>query len=109
MTKKLGETFTIITFDEQLYCKAKMLQWDKKDSCKDFIFMLGGFHIQKNFSKVIGEYMASSGFPDIWIECGVLGETQLHGNVMKGKTWNRVIRAHKLTLEALWTILFSHF
>ena len=26
MTKKIGEKYTVITFDEQLYCKAKMLQ-----------------------------------------------------------------------------------
>ncbi len=30
-------------------------------------------------------------------------------NILKGKIWNRVIRAHKLTLEALWRILWPLF
>ena len=30
-------------------------------------------------------------------------------NILKGKVWNKVIRAHKLTLEALWTILWPKF
>lgn len=56
MTKKIGEKCTVITFDEQLYCKAKMLQWDK-DSCKDLVIMLGGFHTQMNFSKMLGQML----------------------------------------------------
>eukprot|EP00745_Piridium_sociabile_P034091 TRINITY_DN5858_c0_g1_i7.p1 TRINITY_DN5858_c0_g1~~TRINITY_DN5858_c0_g1_i7.p1 ORF type:complete len:942 (+),score=252.29 TRINITY_DN5858_c0_g1_i7:556-3381(+) len=108
MTEKLGEKYTVITYDEQLYCKAKMLQWDKPDSCKGFVIMLGGFHTQLNFCKVIGEYMDSSGLETIWIESGVLGEGTA-GNVMNGKGWNRAIRVHKLTLEALWSVLWTHF
>lgn len=73
MTKKIGEKYTVITVDEQLYCKAKMLQWDK-DSCKDIVIMLGGFHTQMNFSKVLGQFMDSSGLETILIESGVLGE-----------------------------------
>ena len=55
MTTKLGQRYTIITFDEQLYCKAKMLQWHHQKECEDIIILLGGFHVQMNFSKVIGQ------------------------------------------------------
>ena len=98
--------FTVITFDEQLYCKAKMLQW-YKDNCKYFI-MLGGFHTQMNFAKVIGEYMDSCRLVDIWIQSEILGENTA-GNVIKEKGWNRVIRAHKPTLEYLWAVLWIRF
>ena len=70
--------------------------------------MLGGFHTQMNFSKVLGQYMDSSGLENIWIESGVLGE-KASEQVMKGKGWNRVIRIHKLTLEALWSVLWASF
>ncbi|KAL8571746.1 hypothetical protein ACOMHN_060831 [Nucella lapillus] len=108
MTEKLGEKYTVITFDEQLYSKAKMLQWDQLDSCKDFVLMLGGFHTSMNFCKVVGKYMNSSGIANIWVESGVLGEGTAE-NIMDGKGWNRAIRVHKLTVEALWSILWERF
>lgn len=64
MTKHLGEKFTFITFDKQLYCKAKMLHWDKPKECKNLV-MKGGFHVQMNFLKVIGRYTESSGLVGI--------------------------------------------
>ena len=51
MTSELHQKYTIITFDEQLYCKAKMLQWHRQDECENTIIILGGFHVQLNFSK----------------------------------------------------------
>ena len=44
MTEKLGQTYTVITFDQQLYCKAKMLQWSKPGEMSTVVIMLGGFH-----------------------------------------------------------------
>ena len=82
MTKKVGEQYTVITFDEQLYCKAKQLQWNK--GCKDIGIKLGGFHIQKNFSKVLGQFMDCSGLETIWTESGVLREGTAE-SVTKGK------------------------
>ena len=50
----------------------------------------------------------SSGLSDIWEESGVFGETTAD-NILKGKIWNRVIRAHKLSFEALWRVLWPLF
>lgn len=106
---KLGQKYTIITFDEQLYCKAKMLQWQHQKKCENVvIFSRGGFHVQMNFSKVIGQHLADSGLKDILEESGVFGKNTAE-NIMKGKGWNRVARAHKLAFEALWRILWSSF
>ena len=105
MTRQLGQKYSVMTFDEQLYCKAKMLQWRRWDDCQDLVILLGGFHIQLNFSKVIGQHMANCGLEDIWVESGVFGRNTAE-NIMKGKMWNRVFRAHKLTLAALWTVLW---
>ena len=67
-----------------------MIQWSKSAECKNLVIMLGGFHAQMAFSKVIGKYMESSGLSDIWEESGVFGETTAD-NILKGKIWNRVI------------------
>ena len=75
---------------------------------EDIIILLGGFHVQNNFSKVIGQHLADSGLRDILEESGVFGKNTAE-NIMKGKGWNRLPRAHKLTFEALWRILWPTF
>ena len=60
----LGQKYTFITFHEQLYCKVKMLQWQHQAKFKNII-ILGGFHVQVNFSNVIRQPMTVSGLGDI--------------------------------------------
>ena len=105
VTRVRNGKYTIVTFDEGLYNKAKMLQWAKTEEFKNIIVMLEGFHTQMTFTKVIGKYLESPGMSDIWAESGVFGQTTA-GNILKGKLWNRVIRAHKLSYETLWRILW---
>lgn len=105
MTHLRNGKFTVITMDEGLYNKAKILQWGKTQVLKDVIIVLGGFHTQMTFSKVIGKYLQLSGMAEMWAESEVFGETTA-GNILKGKLWNRVIRAHKLSYEALWRVLW---
>ena len=105
MTRVRNGKYTVVTMDEGLYYKAKMLQWEKTEEFKNVIFILGGFHTQMTFTKVIGKYLESSGMSDIWAESEVFGENTA-GNILKGKLWNRVLRAHKLSYEALWRVLW---
>lgn len=42
------------------------------------------------------------------MESGVYGDTTAD-RILQGKSWNRVARAHKLTLEALWKIMWPLF
>lgn len=105
MTTLRGSTYTVVTMDEGLYYKAKMLQWAKAEELKNTIFILGGFHTQMTFSKAIGKYLESSGINDIWVESDVFGQ-RTSENILKGKLWNHVIRAHKLSYEALWRVLW---
>ena len=69
---------------------------------------LGGFHTAMNFLKAIGDHVAGSGLAEVWLESGLLweGDVQL---VMAGKAHNKAMRAHKLTLQALWRILLPKF
>ena len=82
-----------------------MLQWAKTEAFKDVIIILGGFHTQMNFSKVIGKYVKSSRISDMWVESEVFGQATAE-NIVKGKHWNRVARAHKISYEALWRVLW---
>ena len=62
---------TVITLDQQLYCKAKELQWGNPEQCKTIFLRQGGFpsfHIANNFMGVIGKHLAESGLPEAWSE-----------------------------------------
>ena len=99
---------TVLTFDEQLYCKAKELQWKNPEICKQLVLRLGGFHILLNYLKVIGKHFKDSGLEHVWVESSVYGENTAN-NIMGGKSYNRTVRAHKLTYDALWRILWPEF
>ena len=53
---------------------SKLQLWFKPEKCENLVVMLGGFHIQLNFIKVIGHFMADSGLKDILVESGVYRE-----------------------------------
>lgn len=96
MTALRGGIYTVVTMDEGLHNKAKMLQWEKTEPLKNVVLVLGAFHTQMTFSKVMEQFLESSGISDIWVESQIFGETTA-GNILRGNLWNRVIRAHKLT------------
>lgn len=99
---------TVLTLDEQLYAKAKELQRENQEIRKDLFLHLGGFHIVKNFMRVIGQHFADSGLQEVWSESSVYGENTEKNN-MTAKSYNRTVRGHKLTIEALWQVMWPHF
>jgi hypothetical protein len=108
ISESLGQQYTIITFDQALYCRAKEIVWLKEDEFDKTIIRLGGFHTAMNFMRAIGEHLESSGLKDIWVESGVFGENTA-GHMMDGKAYNKAVRGHKLAVEALWRILWDRF
>ena len=102
-----GQT-TVITLDEALYSRAKELQWSQPEKCRKLFLRLGNFHIALNFMRAIGHHFTNSGLEDVWTESGVYGENTAQ-NIISAKSYNRSIRAHKMTYEALWRILWPKF
>lgn len=80
--------YTVITFDQAIYFKAKEIQWLKPEECSNFIIRLGGFHIMLNFLKVIGQHMMNSGLHDAWLESNLYGEATVFA-IMSGKSGTR--------------------
>ena len=102
--KNVGLNIIFITFDQALYCRAKELIWLHPVDFVDVIIRLGGFHTAMNFMKANGQYIDASGLKDVWVESEVFGEnTTLH--MLAGHAYNKAVRGHKLTFEALWQIL----
>ena len=61
-----------------------------------------------NLMKTIGDHMAGSGLAEAWLESELLREGGLQ-LVMSGKAYNKGMRAHKLTLQALRQLLLPTF
>lgn len=69
---------------------------------------MGGFHIALNYLSLLGKKYASSGLEDLLIESGVHA-ARTTSVLMLRKSYNRGIRAHKLSMEALFRLLWQAF
>ena len=105
---KLNQKMSVLTFDEAIYSKAKEIQWKCGDQFDDVILRMGGFHIALNFLGVIGHLYEGSGIEDIFIEAGLYGSNTVC-RFLKGKMYNRGVRAHKLLFEALMRLQWRAF
>ena len=108
MCEVIDQKDAVITFDQAIYSKARQIQWFSPDEFKNTVIRLGGFHIALNFLALLGKKYRNSGLEDLSIESGVYagGTTTA---VMKRKSYNREVRAHKLVMEALFRIMWQVF
>ncbi|KAK3734695.1 hypothetical protein QZH41_002114 [Actinostola sp. cb2023] len=104
----LGQADTVITFDLAIYMKAKQIQWRYPEEFSDLVVRMGGFHIAHNYLSLLGKKYLNTGLDDVLIESGVYaaGTTSV---LMKGKSYNRGVRAHKLAMEALFRLMWRAF
>ena len=108
LSKKLNQVTTVVTFDQALYCRARELVWYFPQDLSNVIIRLGGFHTALNYLSAMGKHLACSGLTDVWIESGMFSECTAE-KIMQGKSWNRALHAHKLTMEAFWRLLLEKF
>mgnify|MGYP000055450759 FL=1 len=108
LSSALGKGDTVITFDLLIYMKAKQIQWRYPVEFSNVVIGMGAFHISYNYLALIGKKYRDSGIEDLLIESGVYaaGSTS---SLMKGKSFNRGIRAHKLLSEAMFRLIWMAF
>ena len=100
MMSSLGQEYSVITFDLAIYMKAKEIQWRNPREFDKTVIRIDGFHIALNYLAVIGKMFEESGLADLLVESGTYG-CNTAANLLKGKSYNRGVRGHKLVLEAL--------
>ena len=108
ISASLGQADSVITFDLAIYTKAKQIQVKFPDEFSDTVIRLGGFHIALNFLSLLGKKFHSSGLDDLLIESGVYAAGTTSA-LIKGKSYNRGVRAHKLSMEALFRLMWNSF
>lgn len=104
ISSQIGQEYTVITVDQALYYKLMDLKWTIPEYKDKLIPRLGGLHISMNFLKVVGQHTKDCGLADAWEEAGILGRSTIE-HVMSGKAYNKGMRSHKLTFQALWRLL----
>ena len=108
ISNTMGQEDTVITLDLAIYVKAKQIQWRFANEFSDVVILMGTFDIALNFLAIIGKKYLNSGLEDLLIESGVYaaGATSV---LMKGKSYNRGVRAHKLCMEAFFRLMWPEF
>ena len=94
MMALLGQNDSVITFDLAIYVKAKEIQWRQRQEFESVVIRMGGFHIAI-YLAIMGKKYQSSGIEDLLIESGMYGSSTT-SILLKGKSYNRGVRAHKL-------------
>ena len=108
MMRALGQKDSVITFDLAIYVKAKEIEWRYADEFRDIVIRLGGFHIALNYLAVIGKQFQDCGLEDLIIESNTYGSGTASA-LLKGKSYNRGVRAHKLVMEAMLRLQWQSF
>ena len=72
------------------------------------VVQMDGFHIILNFLSLLGKKFENSGLEDLLIEAGVYGSATISSDI-KSKAYNWGIRAHKLTMDALFRLQWHAF
>ena len=107
-TNEVGQQYVINSFDLGVCMKAFPIIWQNPDRYKDHIILIGTFHLECAFMKMLGKKMKGSGLEDILLEAGLIGGGSVAG-VMQGKHYDRAIHCHKVMLEALEGLLLEKF
>ena len=73
LTAQTGQTFSVLTCDQQLYRVAVQISWDQPATFKDMYFRLSGMHALMSIVGAIGSLMTESGLFDVLSEVYVFG------------------------------------
>ena len=105
MCRKQGKT-PILTFDQPLYWKARLIQANEQtdSALSSIVLRLGGFHTEMSFLGSIGHAMTFSGLQEA-LQSIYAEQTVAH--MLSGKALARAVRGHFIVYSALMAILVS--
>ena len=104
VAKSFNQKHVVLTVDQALFPLLMELKWVVPGYKDTLTLRLGGLHTSMIFLKVLGQYIQDSGLPTISIESGILSPRTLE-RVLAGKDYNKSLRVHKVTLQAMWQLL----
>ncbi|XP_068200369.1 uncharacterized protein [Palaemon carinicauda] len=103
---KVGDDHVWFVADQAIYAPAQETIWTRGDS--NVHFRLGGLHSSNIYMGTIGDHIADSELPQLWVEAGILTEGDVD-KILHGRDYKAGLRTHKITWQAAWRILMPQF
>ena len=99
-----------LVLDHAIYCKALEVIMDPRnlELCNFVNLRMGAFHASCIFIAVIGKQFGAAGLKDVCIETSLIGIGSVD-RVLKGKQYNKGVRALKIIYEALQRLKLKAF
>ena len=107
-SREMQQQYTVLTFDLGVATKAYEILWQNPNIFSDVLVRMSVFHTTRSYLGALGKRLHCSGFEEILVESGICASGSIN-KVMSGKHYNRAMRVHKLTLEALERLLLKKF
>ena len=98
----------VVVFNLALYAKATKIKWKHSAQFNAIVLIMGVFHTICTFLAVIRKRFQDAGLRDVCVESGVIADGFVVG-VLKGCSYNRAIRFHKIMFEALNRLAWNGF
>ena len=108
MSKELGQSHSIQTFDQQLYAISQQVKWSMPDVFSSHVVRLGGFHTLCCYLASVGKLWADGGLRDLLVDSGVYASGTVD-QMLLGKQFNRAVRGLSLAYEALMSVFLGAF
>ena len=100
----------VCVYDQAIYVKAKEIQLKEPEKFRNLFLLVGIFHILLMFLGAIGVRFKDAGMKDVYIQSEIIAEGSIDfDSVLRGKQYNRAIRAHKIFMETLWCLILERF
>ena len=107
MAKWLHQNDTVITFDLAIYVNAQLLQWKFPEQLKNAVVRMGGSTFALNPLSLLRKRFSNL-LEDLLVESGLYAAGTT-ATLMLGRSYNCRIHAQKLTMEALFRLLWQVF
>ena len=100
----LGEEHVFFTVDQGIHGPAMEVKFTLGDEWDNVHYRLGGLHWSNAFMDTIGDHIAGSEIPEMWVNAGIITEGSAD-KILHGNDYKAGMRMHKITLQAAWRLL----
>ena len=90
----------VCVYDQAIYAKVMEIQLKERKKFSSLFLMMGTFYVLLMSLGVIGARFKDAGMRHLYTQSETVAEGSID-SVLKGKQYNRAIRAHKICFEAM--------
>ena len=106
IAQQIGEDHVWFTNDQDIFAPSEETKWTRGEPWDHVHFRLGGLHSCNMAMSTIGDHIAGSEIPEMWVNAGIVTEG-VANKIMMGKDFKAGLRLHKITYQASWKFLLT--